>query len=84
MACCCKRKEGSTPRPSPPPGVKIVRLLSEIDRIYRVHMVFGSISAAALGVVFPAFSIVFGQLFNIFVTQTPAQIRSSASIIAGK
>jgi ATP-binding cassette subfamily B (MDR/TAP) protein 1 len=30
----------------------------------------------------PLFTIVFGQLFNIFVTQTPAQIRQSASIIA--
>lgn len=32
----------------------------------------------------PAFTFIFGQLFNIFVTQTPDQIRQSASIIAGK
>ncbi len=30
----------------------------------------------------PLFTIVFGQLFNIFVTQTAPQIRASASVIA--
>ncbi len=45
-------------------------------------MVFGSLSALAQGAVFPAFAIVFGQLFNIFFSQTPDGIRSSAGIIA--
>ena len=30
----------------------------------------------------PAFAFIFGELFNIFVTQTPDEIRKSASIIA--
>jgi uncharacterized membrane protein len=32
--------------------------------------------------VFPAFSVVFGQLFNIFYTDTPDQIRTQAGTIA--
>lgn len=35
-----------------------------------------------VGAVFPAFALVFGQLFNIFVTQTPDEIRNSSQIIA--
>ncbi len=34
------------------------------------------------GAVFPVFSLVFGQLFNIFVTETPDGIRSRSSAIA--
>jgi predicted Co/Zn/Cd cation transporter (cation efflux family) len=35
----------------------------------QVYAVIGSIAALLHGVVFPAFSIVFGQLFNIFYSQ---------------
>lgn len=45
-------------------------------------MVLGVLCAAAQGCVFPAFAVVFGQLFNIFVQQTADEIRHSAQIIA--
>lgn len=49
---------------------------------YRVYMVLGTLCSAAQGVVFPAFAVVFGQLFNIFFNQTADQIRYSSGIIA--
>jgi ATP-binding cassette subfamily B (MDR/TAP) protein 1 len=67
----------------PTPETKpIVKILAVLPARYRWMMVLGSISALAQGVVFPAFSIVFGQLFNIFYSQTPDGIRSSAGVIA--
>ena len=41
-----------------------------------------SIAAIGLGAVMPAFAFIFGELFNIFVTQTNDEIRSSSAIVA--
>ncbi len=65
-----------------PPSKPIVKILAILPAKYRWMMVMGSISAVAQGAVFPAFAIVFGQLFNIFFSQTPAEIRQSAGVIA--
>ena len=45
-------------------------------------MVLGLLCSIAQGAVFPAFAVVFGELFDIFFEQTPEEIRNSASIIA--
>ena len=71
------------PDAQPMPATKpIVKILAVLSAKYRWMMIFGSISAIAQGVVFPAFAIVFGQLFNIFFTQTPDEIRQSSGVIA--
>lgn len=43
----------------------------------------GSVFAAMQGVVFPAFSVIFGELFNLFYSNTPDEIRSGSQVIAG-
>lgn len=63
--------------------VNITTLLSKLGPKFKFYMVMGSIMAAAQGVVFPGFSIVFGELFNIFFSQTADEIRNSSQIIAG-
>ncbi len=73
--------------PRPPaapkqPQVPITRVLGLLTGRYKVYMVLGAIFSAAQGVVFPVFSIVFGQLFNIFYSNAPSDIREKAGYIA--
>jgi hypothetical protein len=60
-----------------------VRFASTIQ-ITLIGLGVSSLCSVGLGAVIPAFIFIFGELFNIFVTQTPDEIRKSSQIVAGK
>lgn len=69
------------------PKFKFYMVLGSISKLFVLLVLCLFIScvlvAAAQGVVFPGFAIVFGELFNIFFTSNADQIRSDSQIIAG-
>ena len=79
---CCGRapKEQKAPEA---PSVPLSKLLGKLDRQTIFFMVLGSTFALLQGVALPAFSIAFGELFQVFLDDfgdTPAILQVCSSL----